>query len=213
MTVDQLSLFNGALLRLGERKLASLTEAREPQRVLTDIWNDGNGAIQTMLEKGLWHFAMRSQQLTYSPSVTPPFGYQFAYNKSTDWVRTAAVCMDPFYNQPLTQYDDEAGYLFCNLNTIYVKFVSKDASYGYNMALWPQAFIEYFECYLAMRGAKRITQSPAKEAEAEKAFKEQGTLARSLNAMDEPAKFFPAGSWTTARRGRFTARRQNSETW
>lgn len=211
MTVSQLSLYNGGMRLLGERKLASLTEAREPQRILTDIWNDGPGAIRAMLEKGLWNFAMRSESMTYSPSVTPSFGYQYAFNKGTDWVRTASVCSDPYFNCPITQYDDEAGFLFCDLQTIYVKFVSDDPSYGNNLSLWTAAFIEYFEGYLAFKSAFRITQSREKEADMEKKMEKFGIKARNLDAMDEPAKFMPRGTWTTARRGRnFSQSRENS---
>ena len=37
MANDQLSLYNNALTVLGERKIASLTENREPRRVLDDV--------------------------------------------------------------------------------------------------------------------------------------------------------------------------------
>lgn len=216
MTIGQLDIFNGALRVLGERKLATLTEAREPQRVLTDIWNEGKGSTRAMLEKGLWNFACRSQQLTYSPSITPPFGYQFAFNKTSDWVRTAQVCSDPYYNDPLTQYDDEAGYLFANLPNIYVKFVSDDAAYGNNYSLWPQAFIEYYEHYMAWRSCFRITQNKGKQDDIERDMDHLGIKARNLNAMDEPAKFFPQGSWSSARQGRSNYRNRennNSSVW
>lgn len=210
MTISQLDLFNGALRILGERKLASLSESREPQRVLTDIWNEGKGATRAMLEKGLWNFAIRTSQMTYSPSTTPPFGYQYAFNKQTDHVRTAAVCSDPYFNQPLTQYDDEAGYIFADLNTIYVKWVSDDASYGSNYSLWTQEFILYFENYLAWRSCKRITGKDPNTVNGSSSitrdYEKQGIKARSLEAMDEPAKFFPSGTWSGSRRGRFTPR-------
>lgn len=212
MTVSQLSLYNGALRKMGERKLASLAENRSPRRVLDDIWNDGPGAIQAMLEKGLWHFAMRVQELTYSPSVTPAFGLTYAFNKTTDWVRTAAVCVDSRFNIPLTQYEDQAGFLFADLQNLYVKFVSNDASYGLNWSLWPAAFIDYFEDYLAWKGALRITQSKEIEAKMEKQMDKSGVLARNLNAMDEPAKFMPEGGWAASRRGN-SGRRRPGYNW
>lgn len=211
MTESQLSLFNGALRILGERKLASLTEAREPQRVLTDIWNDGKGAIWAMLEKGFWKFAIRSASMTYSPSITPSFGYQFAFNKGTDWVRTVAVCSDPYFNQPLTQYDDEGGYLYCDFSTIYVKWVSNDASYGGDTTKWTEKFINYFEHYLAYRGCFRITMNKAKEADIKKDYESAGVEARSHDAIEGPTKFMPTGSWAGARRGRFSFRNRNND--
>src|SRR5258708_823139 len=120
---DKLSLYNGALTEfLGERKLANLTENREPRRVLDEIW-DG-GALRYCLEQGLWNFAMRTIQLTYSPSVEPDFGFRYAFDKPTDWVRTAALCVDEFFRCPLLQYNDEAGFWFADIDTIYVRYIS-----------------------------------------------------------------------------------------
>ena len=66
---SQLSIYNGALSILGERKLASLTENREPRYKLDDVW--GNDLIRRVLQMGQWNFAKRTIELDASPSVTP----------------------------------------------------------------------------------------------------------------------------------------------
>jgi len=58
----QLSIYNGALNILGERKLADLDENREPRYELDDIWD--NEMIDRVLQFGLWNFAARSVELT-----------------------------------------------------------------------------------------------------------------------------------------------------
>ena len=55
---DKLSIYNGALNILGERKLASETENREPRYQLDDIWD--NDMVDRCLQMGQWNFAARS---------------------------------------------------------------------------------------------------------------------------------------------------------
>lgn len=196
---SKLSLYNGALRLLGERSLLNLSEARESRRVLDDIW-DG-GAIDYCLEEGFWNFAMRTIKLEYSPSVEPPFGYRYAFDKPTDWIRTNALCSDEFFNSPLTQYVDEAGFWFCDLDTIYVRYVSDDNAYGYDLSIWPQTFVRFVESYLAEQICERLTQNSTKLDGLMKLTRKRVIDARSKDAMNEPAKFMPRGTWTKARMG------------
>ena len=96
-TTQQLGLYNGALRLVGNTKLASLTVNEEAQWLLTDVWNDGNGAVQACLEEGLWFFATRTSMLGYDPTITPSFGYAFAFEKPADWAAAAAAETRPPY--------------------------------------------------------------------------------------------------------------------
>ena len=79
---SKLTLFNGALRLLGERRLASLTEDRPARRYLDDAWDDG--LVDDALEQGFWNFATRTVQMTASTSVEPEFGYRYAFQKPDD---------------------------------------------------------------------------------------------------------------------------------
>lgn len=200
-TTSRLTLYNGALRLLGDRPLASLTENREPRRQLDACW-DGN-VVERALEAGLWNFAMRAMQYDYSPSITPGIegGYQYAFNKPDDFVRTAAVCQDGYFKVPLTEYSDEAGYWFADLQTIYVKIVSKGNDYGMNMARWPQSFVKYLEAIMAAEIAIPLTQNE-KKFETMVALSERLLIgAKNQNAMADPVKFLPTSSWARARAG------------
>src|SRR5882724_4601315 len=116
---SKLSIFQGAALALGDRKVMSLTENRETRRALDLVWSrDG---VKTCLQLGMWNFATRSLQYDYSPSVEPPFGFKRAFDKPTDWIRTVGMCEDEFFKVPLRQYQDEAAFWFADLDTIYVR--------------------------------------------------------------------------------------------
>lgn len=197
MTTTRLSLYNGALRLLGERQLGSITENREPRRMLDAAWDDG--AVNGALEAGQWLFACRGMQYDYSPSVEPEFGYRRAFNKPDDFVRTMAVCEDEYFKVPLTQYADEAGYWFADLDTIYIKYVSNGATYGNDMSRWPQSFVKYFEAVLAGGIAMPLTQNRQKLVDMENIAAERLKQAKSQNAMADPAKFMPTSSWVNAR--------------
>lgn len=204
---SKLTVFNGALREIGERKLSSLTENREPRRVLDSVWD--NDFIRQCLSEGLWNFAMRTVELTYSPSVSPDFGYTRAFDKPTDWVRTASMSADDRFATPLLQYNDEAGYWFADLDTLYVRYVSDDDEYGADLSLWSPKFTLFVETELAARTAKRITGSDSEAAAIRKRADDALKKARSVDAMDEPTKMIPRGSWVTARGGRSRRDRGN----
>ena len=198
----KLSLYQGALRLLGERKLSGLSENREARHLLDDVWDDG--AVDDCLQAGQWKFAMRTRMLDYSPSVQPDFGYQRAFDKPTDLIRIAAVCCDEYFNVPLVNYSDEAGYWFSDLDTIYVKYVSNDASYGGDYSLWPPNFTKFVQAYMANEIVTGLTNAQAKKEDTRREAAE--TLAASLatDAQAGPPEFAPRGSWVLARGNRFS---------
>lgn len=198
MSTSQLALYNGALTKfLGERKLASLSENREPRRVLDDIWSQG--AVKYCLERGHWKFAQRVAKLTYDPSVTPSFGYNRAFEKPSDCVKISMLCSDEYFKAPLLEYSEESGFWFASLDEVYISYVSDDSSYGGDMSLWPESFIRFVECYLALSAVNRISQSATSEDKLEKKISKLKVDALSKDAIQGPTKFPPPSSWLTAR--------------
>ena len=199
MTTTKLSLFNGALRELGSRKLASLSENRESRRVLDDIWS--NGFVDGILEGGLWTFAMRAVEIASDPSLDPQFGFTSGFSKPDDFIRTAYVCQDENFKQPLIDYSDENNYWWANIDTLYVKYISNDADYGGDLSLWPSCVVDWAELELARYACKRLTQSDADEERIIKKAKSAHTSAKSQAAMAGPTKFAPRGSWINSRLG------------
>jgi hypothetical protein len=209
MAASQLSLYNGACRLLGEARLQSLAENREARYLLDDVWADGAGLIQAVLEQGFWYFAVRTSKLGYDTSLTPNFGYRSAFEKPSDWVRTVGVCQDEYFLVPLTQFTDEAGYLYTDLQTIYFRYVSNGPTYGGNLALWPQTFVLATEGYMAERIVRKLTAGDEKKVMAiQKEAKRLMNDARSKVAMNESAAFLPVGSWV---RGRWGNRSTNDQ--
>jgi len=196
---SKLSLYNGALNVLGERRLANLTEDTEARYELDEVWD--NDFIDRVLQMGQWNFAARTVELIYSPSISPTFGYQFGFDKPTDHIRTLMVAYDEYFSQPLTQYSDEAQWWFADVETIYVQYVSNDAQYGSDLTLWPHNFTEMSEHYLAFKLAPRLTGLALDSNELEAKWKRWLTDSKATDAMESPARFLPEGSWAGSRRG------------
>lgn len=202
MAATKLGIYNEALGIIGQRKLASLTETGESRRSLDDAWDKGavtDGGPIYCLEQGYWNFGTRSSALSYSPSVEPPFGYLRAFNKPDDWVRTVSVAADPYFNAPLAKYADEAGYWFAEQDILYVKYISKDASYGMDLSHWPMTFEDFVALYLAENICDRITTSDTKREAVHKSWKEAKTMANGIDGTNKPTQMIPLGSWAGAR--------------
>lgn len=203
MAIDRLRLYNGALLICKSRALVSLTENREPRYLLDEVWQDG--AVDACLEMGLWRFARRSAKLDYEPAIVPSFGPARAFTKPTDWKGTSAVCSDEYLRIPLLNYRDEAGFIYADLDTIYVTFISNDTNYGGNLAAWPPSFTEYVKTYLASKVVGKIANDNALAEEIMKP--RHGLLAQTLltaknkDAQADPPKPLAQGSWSRARMG------------
>jgi len=201
MATTRLQLYNNALRHCGERRLASLTEEREPRRLLDDVWDDG--WRDTVLEAGLWKFAMQTQKLGFETSVTPQFGYTRAFLKPDDWIRPNAICTDEYFNEPLLRYQDEGDYLFADPDEIFVRFVSNSSTRGGDLSNWTGVFADYAAAYGASKIISKLTSD--KEKLAALLAPRKGILAtslqtaRSLDAMNENTRFPPAGSWVRAR--------------
>ncbi len=196
---SKLILYNLANVALGERKLTSLAENRPSRRRLDTVWDAGG--VRKALAEGLWNFAMEDVELTYSPSVTPAFGFQYAFDKPEFWVRTCFCSDDERYANKLQRYDDRGDYILADADTIYLKHVSSGPTRGGDLSLWPEKFLDFAAYDFALAICKSTTNSNADKDMLEKERKKKLLSARATDAMDENVRFIPAGSWSRARRG------------
>lgn len=207
---DKLKIYNGALSLIGERSLASLTEARESRRSLDLVYDDDG--VKACLEAGQWYFAMRSQKITYDPSISPTWGFRRVFDVPSDHVRTCALCSDETFNVPLLEYREEANFWYADIDIIYVRFVSQDTSYGLDMSLWPASFVEFVKAHFASKISPTITTNDGnkKDSIAYRAL----TLkhAKSLAAMADATTFPARGTWANSRSGNSSGWRDRGNT-
>lgn len=205
MINGQLGYYNTALGFCGERALSGLTEARAARRYLDAVWAED--PIRTVLEMGLWTFATRSAGLGYDSTITPGFGYRYAFPKPADYVQSVNLSSDEYFNDPLTRFTDEGGVWYADLDTIYVKWVSDDTDWGRDLTKWGEASQQLLAAYLAKRVVFQLTQSTEKRAYVCGKDGEGGLygkareVALSKDAIKMPTAFMPRGSWSRARQG------------
>jgi hypothetical protein len=197
---DRLNIYNGALRLLGQDILPSLTEEGPSRRALDSAWQD---AGDYLLAKGLWNFALRFVKLTASPSDASAFGYAYVFDKPDDWVRTASITIDGTDSSPLRNYDDRAGYWLADLETIYVRYVSDDDDYGWNVGAWRQPFAKCFSAYLAFECGLPISNDKGNRNDLYTLYKGLLKDAKALDAVDETVREKPAGRLTRSRMSHF----------
>lgn len=193
----QLALYNGALLMLGSRKLSSLTEEVESRRVLDQIWD--NQGVKRTLQHGWWKHAMRTIQLTYDPDFTAAFGYTYSFDIPTDLVRLYSLCTDEFFTTPVQQYQDDGSRWYCDLQSLFIRYVSDDDDYGMDHTKWPESFREYVEGYLALKSIKRITDAKVDADDLKADVHMLKIKAKSEDALREPTGWTVPSGWSVAR--------------
>jgi len=204
---DRLSIYNGALRSVGERRLANLTENYESRYLLDDVWD--NDFLSTVLQMGQWDFAIRSTRLDYDPSITPEFGAQYAFARPDDHVRTVGVSADEYFTPPLLDYTHEGGLWYAETESIYVRYVSNAVELGGDYSLWPPNFTRYVEHWIGLQILPSLTQAESTVDSQEKKVKQALKRARNTDAQENPAKFAPESSWARSRKGRFSRRRMS----
>lgn len=197
----RLSIYNQALRICGERALASLSENREPRRLLDQVWSDESG-VDKCLEAGQWNFAMRSVRVDHDPSVDPQFGLQFGFSKPTDWIRTSAFTSDERFQVPYRNYRDEVSYWYADIDPVYVRYVSNDPAFGGDMSKWTASFSDFVPAYFASEIIFKITADKERVLMVEKALKKRKLEALNKDAMNEGTQIPYAGSWVRSRFGR-----------
>lgn len=208
MAVDpalRLAIYNDALVSiLGEDRVFA-DEDSKAKRVMDMIWNgdSGHAAVANALERHGWNFAMRTQELYPEASFTTQFGEEFVFAIPDDYARLESLATEPGFAVPLTAraYRVEAGFVYADMDLLYIRYVSVDPTYGLNSALWPAGFKKYLAGYLAFEAAEALTNDSSKQDRAAFRMEQSIAGAKAIDGMAEGAKFPPTGSWARTRLG------------
>lgn len=211
-TPTKLTLYNGALRIIKNRRLTATTDDVEARYLLDDEYEE---ARAWCLEQGYWNFASRMVEIEASEDEEPLFGLKYAFTKPIDYVRLVRISASPYLWPTLEdlQYTDEGDYWYSSVNPLYVQYISNDSAYGEDFSLWPQTYTLFVQHELAYRIAPHLGSFSANELQEferkrDKALKD----ARSKDAMNQGAMRPPPGRLTRSRGGGFT-RYNNGEPW
>jgi hypothetical protein len=202
MAASKLRIYNQALGHLGERSLASLSEPREPRRVLDDYYSD---VVAHCLEMGNWKFALRDAAIDAHASVTPAFGFAKAFRKPIDCVRTCQVSANETFEPPLLRFTAESlgtmgVFWYADCDPLYVRYVSNHAAFGgLDLSRWTQLFEDYVALRLALLACPRISGAESRAESLRRQERKALAAAREHDAANSPPQFQPGGTWAMSR--------------
>ncbi|MDC0600114.1 hypothetical protein OAO65_02270 [Flavobacteriales bacterium] len=158
MATTQLSLYNEALLLVGERELTTLTDDVEARHRLDTAYENG---VDYCLELVNPVFARKTNLLNvYSTSSVHAFDNVFTL--PSDYINMVRAYSDEKLDQPVNRYIIEGDELACNYNTIYLRYISN----SYALTVWDKSFERVVVAYLASEIAPRIAPDEMERIEA-----------------------------------------------
>ena len=152
MALDKLGIYNNALQLIGERKLSSISENREPRRLLDSAYDFG--AVNYCIEIVKPSFSRKTIKLTSSnPSASHDLDNVF--DLPADWISTVDVYSDSRLDQPISRYINEDRTIACEFDTIFVRYASSDSAEVFTK--WSPSFAHVVSTYLAREISTRLT--------------------------------------------------------
>lgn len=187
------SIYNGALLILGQHKLPAGDTDHE-HRVAMDT-SVADGVVSAVMEDTLWRFGHSSTKIQYDVSVDPEWGHQYAHQKPADLLRLHQLYSDEYFRHPIRDFVDEGDYWYLEYDTIYVKYIS--TSWVTSPDAWPQYFARLISAQIAKDVAPVV--SPGLIEHAENTYRARRDAAKNTDAMQSPPPVITEGNWTTSR--------------
>jgi hypothetical protein len=151
-----------------------------------------------LLERHPWNFAMTRVQL--QDSGVEPIGRDFSYTKPADCLRIVTLNTTGNADENSTpDYEDEAGYILCDLDPCYLRYVS--ANFLTKEGAWPQVFADAVSSELAAKCYGVFGKSATKKEELKKDAAKALQAAKSWDAAQQPFRRLPRGRWASSRAG------------
>ena len=128
MAQTKLGIYNGALLLLGQRALASDTEAREPRFDLDNLYD--NGGVDYCLEMVKPRYASKVIFLT---GATPTAITQLTWQTDlpdADFLALVDLFADGKLEQPIEKFYREADFVLSDFENLYCRYIQDFATSG-----------------------------------------------------------------------------------
>lgn len=199
----QVDICNSALTILGAATINAITDQTNQARALNAVWNVQR---DSELRKHIWNFSIARNALP-ALATTPASGpYTQQFQLPAGCLRVLMVG-DSYSGADLSDYrsgpttDDyaiEGNLVLSNLPApLSIRYIRQVV----DPTQWDAAFCAAFAAVLARVTCFRITQSTAKEKDAEQAYMQAIRDAVMANALEIPPTFPADDTWIAARLG------------
>ncbi len=180
----------------------TVTEDSAFVNVLDLIYDE---TLRFVLASGDWNFATRTVSIEASEDVDSGINdFAYAIPKPDDYAgRIVSLSGNQRFDPPMDDYHEDggfSGYIWCDVDPLYFRYISNSVEYGLNLAEWHPAFERYVEHELAWRIAPTLTSMSANEKdEFRKQCKRALHDAQAKDARNQGAQQLPQGRLVQAR--------------
>jgi hypothetical protein len=161
-------LYRSSILLLKQNAVdLTVTEDSAFVNVLDLVYDE---TIRFCLIQGDWNQATRTVSIEASEDVESGIDdYSYAIEKPSDYAgRIVAISGNQRFDPPLDDYHEDGGfggYIWCDVDPLYLRYISNGVEYGLDLSNWHPAFERYVEHELAWRIAPHLTSMSANEKE------------------------------------------------
>jgi hypothetical protein len=189
---SQVSICNGALIKIGADRVSSITEDKREAILLNAIWDNARDFV---LRGHRWNFATKRVELVPN-STTPEWGYQYEFDIPNDFIRI--VDTDPDDIEFVVESDSGGNgrVLRCDESVLDLTYIFQQS----NMEAWDHSASKALEWQLAGEVAYALTQSLALQDACFKKALQVIAEARSMDGAEGIVRGLEADDWTNARR-------------
>ena len=203
MAVSKTTLYQGAILLIKQNAVdVTTTEDSAFVNVLDLVYDR---VLAFCLCEGDWNFATRTVSIEASTDVTSAISdYSYAIEKPSDYAgRIVAISGNQRFDPPLDDYHEDgglSGYIWCDVDPLYLRYISDGVEFGLNLADWSPAFERYVEYELAWRIAPQLTSMSANEKEEFRKERKRALRdAQAKDARNQGVQPLPQGRLVQAR--------------
>lgn len=150
-----------------------------------------------------WKFAIKRDQWTPDPTTTPLFGYLYAYNVPTDYIRLVTVG-DDYCGDLRQQYEIENNQLLAVSGDVVFDGSTKDVRYIRDITdvtKFSPGFVTYFRLKLALRMSSKFSVSNQIRTNIKDDFRDAETEAKAVNGQESRIKRIQFSRVLSKRRG------------
>ena len=189
MAISNVSIANGALQRLGAKRIESLTQDHPNARSMNAAFTR---VRDRLLRRYDWNFAISRASIA-ADGDDSLWGDWNRYSLPNDYIKLLR--------------DDESGthvdwkieglyILTADASPLEIRYIARIEDPNYYDAL----FTETFACKLALECCEEITQSTSRKESIKDDYEKAIAEARRLGAIEKPAMEFVEDDWLAARR-------------
>ena len=188
---SEVAICNAALAKVSNNRIVSLTEGSTAGNLCNEMYER---IRDRLLRRHIWNFNKKRVKLAQL-ATAPVFGWTYAYQLPSDWVRNIGVYPDSAGLNQTHGYEVEGRMILADHENIYLVYGARVTD--------PNEFDDMFREALAYALAVELAVPLAKSAtlrdRMNEAFQAYVMEAQTIDGQDDPPDFPPEPGWADVR--------------